>query len=83
MVWRVWFGGGSTLTDAEVIRCTYDLVDDNCEDLIYCEDVRFMDIGHNEYLDGVPFVAGMPNLEYIIVSGAPIKDLTPLKTARS
>lgn len=82
VVWRVWFGGGSTLTDAEVIRCTYDLVDDNCEDLIYCEDVRFMDIGHNEYLDGVPFVAGMPNLEYIIVSGAPIKDLTPFENCK-
>ena len=82
VVWRVWFGGGSALTDVEVIRCTYDLVDDNCEDLIYCEDVRFMDIGHNEYLDAVPFVAGMPNLEYIIVSGAPIKDLTPFENCK-
>ena len=82
VVWRIWFGGGSTLTDVEVIRCTYDLVDDNCADLIYCEDVRFMDIGHNEYLDAVPFVAGMVNLEYIIVSGAPIKDLTPFENCK-
>lgn len=82
VVWRIYFGGGSTLTDVDVIRCTYDLVDDNCQNLIYCEDVRFMDIGHNEYLDAVPFVAGMPNLEYIIVSGAPIKDLTPFSNCK-
>lgn len=82
VVWRIYFGGGSTLTDVDVIRCTYDLVDDNCQNLIYCEDVRFMDIGHNEYLDAVPFVAGMPNLEYIIVSGAPIKDLTPFENCK-
>jgi len=82
LVWRVEFGGGSTFTDAEIIRSTYDLVDDNCKNLIYCEDARFIDIGHNEYLDAVPFVAGMPNLEVIIVSGAPIKDLTPFQNCK-
>lgn len=82
LVWRVEFGGGSCYTDVEVIRCTYDLVDDNCYNLIYCEDVRFMDIGHNEWLDAVPFVAGMPKLEGIIASGAPIKDLTPFKNCK-
>lgn len=75
VVWRVFFGGGSTLTDAEIIRCTYDLDDDNSHDLVYCEDVRFIDFGHNEWLDSCDFVSGMPNLEYIILSGAPIKSL--------
>ena len=82
LVWRVDFGGGSALTDVEVIRCTYDLGDDNCKNLIYCEDVRFMDIGHNEWLDAVPFVAGMPKLEGIILSGAPVKDLTPFANCK-
>lgn len=78
VVWRVWFGdNGSTLTDVEVIRAVYGLVDDNCHDLIYCEDVRFMDLGHNEFLDACDFVAGMPKLEAIIISGAPIKSLEP------
>ena len=76
VVWRVYFGEGTSLTDAEIIRSTYNVEDDNSHDLIYCEDVRYMDIGHNDYLDAIPFVAGMPNLEVIIVSGAPIKDLT-------
>jgi len=82
LVWRVEYGGGGSYTDVEVIRCTYDLGDDNCKNLIYCEDVRFMDIGHNEWLDAVPFVAGMPKLEGIIASGAPIKDLTPFQNCK-
>lgn len=83
VVWRVWFGGGSSLTDAEVIRCTYDLVDDNCHDLVYCEDVRFVDFGHNEWLDGCDFVSGMVNLEYCILSGAPIKSLEPFANCKN
>ena len=83
LVWRVVFGEGSCLTDSEVIRTTYNLEDDNCHDLIYCEDVRYMDLGHNEYLNTVEFVAGMPKLEVIIVSGAPIKDLTPFEKCTS
>ena len=82
VVWRVHFGKGSTMTDAEAIRAVYDLTDDNCQDLIYCEDAKYIDIGHNEYLDGVPFVAGMPNLEVIIISGAPVKDLTPFQNCK-
>ena len=82
IVWRVWFGGGSCLTDAEVIRSTFDLIDDNCHDLVYCEDVRFIDFGHNEYLDACEFVRGMPNLEFIILSGAPIKDLSPFENCK-
>lgn len=83
VVWRVWFGGGSSLTDAEVIRCTYDLVDDNCEDLYYCEDVRFVDFGHNEWLDSCDFIAGMKSLEYCILSGAPIKSLEPFANCKN
>ena len=82
IVWRVWFGDGSCLTDAEVIRSTFDLIDDNCHDLVYCEDVRFIDFGHNEYLDACEFVRGMPNLEFIILSGAPIKDLSPFENCK-
>ena len=48
VVWRISFGRGTTLTDAQVIRAVYDLVDSNCDNLKYCEDARFMDIGHNE-----------------------------------
>lgn len=83
VVWRVVFGKGSCLTDSEVIRTTYNLTGNNCQDLIYCEDARYMDLGHNETLTTVDFVAGMPNLEMIIVSGAPISDLTPFENCKN
>ena len=79
VVWRIWFGKvGSTLTDAEILRAVYDLQDDNCSALYYCEDVRFIDIGHSDFLDGIDFMAGMTKLEAAIISGAPIKSLEPL-----
>lgn len=82
VVWRVFYGKGGSLTDVDVIRCVYDLVDDNAHDLVYCEDVRYIDFGHDEFLDSFEFVSGMPNLEYAIVSGSPIKDLTPFTVCK-
>lgn len=82
IVWRIWFGEGTSLTDAEIIRSTYNVEDDNCHDLVYCEDVRFIDFGHNEWLDACEFIRGMPNLEFIILSGAPIKDLSPFENCK-
>lgn len=82
VVWRVWFGQGSSLTDAELMRVVGDLLDSNCKDLIYCEDVVCIDLGHNEWLTDTSFIAGMVNLEYCIISGAPIKDLTPFANCK-
>lgn len=80
IVWRVYFGdGGSCLTDREVIKAVYGLKDSNSKDLIYCEGARYCDFGHNEYLNNCDFVAGMPNLEAIILSGSPIKSLKPFE----
>lgn len=77
LVWRVWFGnGGSCTTDREVIRWVYGLTDSNSHDLVYCEDARFCDFGHDETLTDCSFVAGMPNLEAIILSGSSIRDLS-------
>lgn len=83
VVWRVFYGKGGSLTDVDVIRCVYDLVDDNAHDLVYCEDVRYIDFGHDEFLDSFDFVAGMPKLEYAIISGSPIKDLTPFSGCKN
>ena len=83
IVWRVSYGKGSTLTDAEVIRAVYDLVDTNCNNLVYCEDAKYMDIGHNEWLDACDFVSGMKSLEYVVISGAPIKSLEPFRSCKN
>ena len=83
VVWRVSYGEGSTMTDAVVIRAVYNLVDDNCHNLVYCEDAKYMDIGHNEWLDACDFVSGMKSLEYVIISGAPIKSLEPFRNCKN
>ena len=83
VVWRISFGKGTTLTDAQVIRAVYDLVDTNCDNLKYCEDARFMDIGHNEYLKTSEFISGMKSLEYVIVSGSMISDLKPFGNCKN
>ena len=84
VVWRVYFGeNGSSLTDAEVIRAVYGVTDDNSKDLIYCEDVRYLDLGHNEFLDYMDFLSGMTSLEVAILSGAPLKDLSPIAACKN
>lgn len=78
VVWRVHFGkNGSCLTDREVIRAVYGLTDSNSKQLKYCEDARFLDFGHDEYLTDAGFVAAMPKLKGVILSGSMVKDLTP------
>ena len=43
----------------------------------YCEDVKYMDLGHNEYLTDITFIEYMKDIEIVILSGSPITDLTP------
>lgn len=76
VVWRVYFGYFTCLTDEETIRAIFDLNDDNCHELMYCTDVKYMDIGHNSYLHDVSFIAYMPKLEICILSGSPFSDMT-------
>lgn len=84
IVWRVYFGkDGNSLTDAQVIRCVYDLKDSNCSALRYCEDAVYADFGHDEYLNDSSFLEGMTSLEVVILSGSPIKDLTPLANCKN
>ncbi len=82
VVWRVWFAKGSSLTDAELLRVVGDLLDSNCSDLIYLEDVVCADLGHNEWLTDTSFIAGMVNLEILVISGAPIKSLEPFRNCK-
>ena len=63
-------------TDETMVRMTHGLDDTNCHELRYCTDVTYMDIGHNETLTDVSFVEYMTKLECVIVSGAPVKDIS-------
>lgn len=78
VVWRIYFGVDSrynALTDAETIRAVYHVTDATSSALRYCEDVKYMDFGHNEYLTDLSFVGCMPNIEVLILSGCAATEL--------
>lgn len=79
VVWRVYFGTNgryNTLTDDDTIRAVYNVTDDTCGPMKYLEDVKYMDIGHNEHLSDLSFVSYMPELEVLIASESGVKELT-------
>lgn len=82
IVWRIQVWQRTWLTDTEVLRAVYHVTDKNCEPFKYLTDVKYIDLGHNEYLTDFSFVAYMPNLELCIASGSPIKDLTPFASCK-
>ena len=51
--------------------------------LKYCEDVEYIDFGHNDTLRDWSWAAYMPNLKAIIVSGSMISDLTPFASCKN
>ena len=80
VVWRVWFGDTcSVRTDTERILAStvYGLDDTNSYELRYCTKVKYLDIGHGCISD-LSFVSEMRDLEVLIVSLTPYRDLTPL-----
>lgn len=84
IVWRVFQHNKnrSWLTDTEVMRAVYGITDENSDFLKYCTDVKYMDLGHNTDMVDISFCAYMPNLEIAILSGSPIKDLSPLANCK-
>jgi len=84
LVWRIFQTNQnrSWLTDTEVLRAVYGVNDKNSGVFKYCTDVKYMDFGHNTDMVDISFMAYMPNLEIAILSGSPIKDLTPLSNCK-
>ena len=76
VVWRIYCGKFTMCTDETMVRMTFHLDDTNSHELMYCTDVTYMDVGHNSTLTDVSFVAYMPNLECVIVSGSPLTDIS-------
>ena len=83
LVWRVFISGVNMLTDEEILRVTFVLKDYNSAPLRYCTDAVYLDIGHNSYMSDISFLAYMPRLECLILSGSIIKDLSPLESCRN
>lgn len=74
VVWRVWFGERySVRTDVEKILASNpgmggELLRENVGELKYCTEVKYLDIGHNNFLDDVSFIGYMPKLEVAILA---------------
>jgi Leucine-rich repeat (LRR) protein len=76
VVWRVYADMFNMLTDETMVRMTFTLNDENAQVLQYCTEVTYMDIGHNTALNDISFIASMTKLECVIVSGAPVRDVS-------
>ena len=85
VVWRLWFPNNeyyALRTDAEKIFLSAFgggmLEASDCQQLRYCNKVKYMDIGHNEELDDASFLAYMPELEVCVLSINKISDISGL-----
>ena len=77
IVWRVHIGYLNFLTDVKVIHLTFLLTNQNAQVMRYCNEVEYLDIGHNTISD-ISFMADMPHLRYVILSFNKVSDLSPL-----
>ncbi len=84
VVWRVHQTnkGRSWLTDTKVLRAVYGINDKNSHVLSYCNEVKYLDLGHNTEMVDISFCASMLDLEIAILSGSPIVDLSPLSNCK-
>jgi len=84
VVWRIWFGSVySVRTDVEKILASKPsaggmLSDQDTKVLKYCTDVKYLDLGHNMYLNDISFISWMPKLEALILAMNDITDISPL-----
>ena len=85
VVWRIWFGDYySVRTNVERILASMpgkagELTTESTRSLKYCTKVKYMDLGHNNFLDTIDFVSYMPDLEVLIVGMTFVEDFYPLE----
>lgn len=85
VVWTVFVTKKPVRTDQEVIHSSaYQVcfIDEQSQDLKYCEDAIVVDIGHS-YVKNIEWVKGMPKLKYLILAHNWIKDLSPISTCKN
>lgn len=85
LAWRVFFGlygRYSNLTNDETIRAVYNVTNDTCSEMQYLRGAKYIDMGHNDSLTDVSFLAYMPNLEILILSGSVVTDLSGIENCK-
>ncbi len=82
VVWQVHFGKYSVRSDTDTIRAVKNVFDSTCYNMRYCNEVKYMDLGHNDTLSDLSFVGFMPDLEILIVSGCSVSDLSGFENCK-
>ena len=82
IVWRVHFTKYSCFTDTEVIHCTAGVRDSDLEGIYYCNDVVYLDLGHNKYMTDLSFIYGMPKLKVAIIVDCSATTLEPFASCQ-
>ncbi len=84
VVWTVYVTKKPIRTDATIIHSSalkVCFIDEQSQDLKYCEDAVIVDIGHS-YVKDISWVEHMPNLQYLILTHNWVKDLSPLSSCK-
>lgn len=55
--------------------------DYHTKDLIYCEDMLCVDLGHKG-VENLDWIYGMPHLQYLVLADTPVSDITPIGTLK-
>ena len=85
LVWRVYFGTNgqyTTLTNDDTIRAVYNVTDDTVYEMRYLRSAKYIDMGHNDTLTDLSFLAFMPDLEILILSGCAASDLSGIENCK-
>ena len=77
VVWRVFAGGYSILTNEEMLRMNTNLRSSDGPILSYCNKIKYLDVSNTSISD-IGFVANMPDLEIAIFTMTKVKDISPL-----
>lgn len=77
VVWRVFAGKFSILTDEQMLRMPNSLTDKDAAGLIYCNEIKYLDVSSSK-ITNIDFASHMPNLECAVFTLTKIKDLSPL-----
>ncbi len=86
IVWRVYLNGVDCRTDADnFCMSKYSnewgkLYYDAAEPIKYCTNMVTLDLGHANF-DRIDFVTTMPRLRFLIIVGAPVTSLEPLRNS--
>lgn len=75
VVWRVFFGQNNALTDTYKIWATWNIDTKEVDVLQYCNEVKYLDLGHNSFMN-LDFLKGMPDLEMAILAIGNLQDIS-------